>query len=222
MSDQGDEGRIRQRAVSIGGSVFRPLAVPDQIEELLRLLLSKATQISDAFERSFFLLVHLPYLQPFADVNKRVARLVANIPLVQQNLCPLTFVDVPPHAYALAVLGFYELGRAELMRDLYLWAYERSTREFLEVQRSVQQPNPLRTLYREEIHEVVRRVVRGRESDELKVIDDSVVELIPAADRHALREILIAEIRGLHEGTVSRYRLTLGEWRRWMARRSGV
>ena len=203
MSDQGDEGRIRQRPVSIGGSVFHPLSVPDQIEELLRLLLSKATQIVDAFERSFFLLVHLPYLQPFADVNKRVARLVANIPLVQQNLCPLTFVDVPPHAYALAVLGFYELGRPELMRDLYLWAYERSTREFLEVQRAVQQPNPLRTLYREEIHEIVRRVVRGQGPDELKVIDDSVVELIPEADRSALHGILIAEIRGLHEGTVS-------------------
>jgi hypothetical protein len=68
----------------------------------------------------------------------------------------------------------------------------------------------------------VRRVVRGQGPDELKVIDDSVVELIPEADRSALHGILIAEIRGLHEGTVSRYRLTLGEWRRWIARRISV
>ena len=35
------------------------------------------------------------YLQPFEDVNKRVSRLAANIPLVQRNLGPLSFVDVP-------------------------------------------------------------------------------------------------------------------------------
>jgi hypothetical protein len=40
-------------------------------------------------------MVHLPYLQPFVDVNKRVSRLAANIPMIQRNLCPLSFVDVP-------------------------------------------------------------------------------------------------------------------------------
>jgi len=40
------------------------------------------------------LLVHLSYLQPFEDVNKRVARLAANIPLVKHNLCPLSFIGL--------------------------------------------------------------------------------------------------------------------------------
>ena len=33
-------------------------------------------------------MVHLPYLQPFDDVNKRVSRLAANIPFAHHNLAP--------------------------------------------------------------------------------------------------------------------------------------
>jgi len=33
--------------------------------------------------------------KPFEDVNKRVSQLAANILLIHNNLCPLSFVDVP-------------------------------------------------------------------------------------------------------------------------------
>ncbi len=54
-------------------------------------------------------MVHIPYLQPFEAVNKRVSRLAANIPMVRQNLCPLSFVDVPRDDYTHAMLAIYEL-----------------------------------------------------------------------------------------------------------------
>lgn len=41
------------------------------------------------------MIVHLPWLQPFEDVNERVSRLAANIPFIQNYLAPLVFVDVP-------------------------------------------------------------------------------------------------------------------------------
>lgn len=88
-------GRIRNRAVEIGGSVYLPIAMPQRLEELLGIVMSMAAEILDPFEQSFFLMVHLPYLQPFEDVNKRVSRLAANIPFIQRNLCPLSFIDVP-------------------------------------------------------------------------------------------------------------------------------
>ena len=50
-------------------------------------------------------MVHLPYLQPFAGINKRTSRLAANLPLFRANLCPLTFLDVPEQAYSRATLG---------------------------------------------------------------------------------------------------------------------
>ena len=82
-------GRIRQIPVGIGRSVYTPLATPQLLEEYFQCCLTIASGIDDPFEQSFFALVHLSYLQAFEDVNKRVARLAANIPLIKHNLCPL-------------------------------------------------------------------------------------------------------------------------------------
>ncbi len=54
----------------------------------------KRTDGNNPFEQSIFLLVHISYLQAFIDVNKRTARLCANIALIQNNLVPLAFNDV--------------------------------------------------------------------------------------------------------------------------------
>ena len=56
LPNPADEGRIRQHAVDISKSVYRPLSVPAQIEEVLNLVLSKVSQIDDAFEQSLSLI----------------------------------------------------------------------------------------------------------------------------------------------------------------------
>ena len=43
-----------------------------------------------------------------------------------------------------ATLGVYEMQRVELLRDLFIWAYERSTREYLQVRKTLADPDPLR------------------------------------------------------------------------------
>ncbi|MGV8891383.1 MAG: hypothetical protein ACOH2K_00230 [Burkholderiaceae bacterium] len=55
LPNPAEEGRIRQHAVEIGMSVYRPLSAPQQIDEALDLLLEKASQIVDPFEQSFFI-----------------------------------------------------------------------------------------------------------------------------------------------------------------------
>ena len=42
------------------------------------------------------------------DVNKRTARLVANIPLIKRNLKPLSFIDVRQKDYVISLLGVHE------------------------------------------------------------------------------------------------------------------
>ncbi len=116
----------RHGAMEIPGTVFNPPSMPQFIEENFLLFLEKAAVITDPFEQAFFVMVQLPYLQPFANASKSVSRLAANIPLFRHNLCPLSFVDVPGLAYTEGALGVYELGRIELLRDLFVWAYERS------------------------------------------------------------------------------------------------
>jgi hypothetical protein len=116
----------RRRPKEIPGTVFSPPSMPRFIERRFLLFLEKAAAIPDPFEQAFFVMVQLLYLQPFSDVNKPVSRLAANIPLFKYNYYPLSFVDVPGLAYTEGTLGIYELGRIELLRDVFVWAYERS------------------------------------------------------------------------------------------------
>ena len=125
LADEGAAGRLRHIGVGIEKSTFHPLEVPQLIEECFNQLLATAAAIDDAFEQAFFLMVQLPYLQPFDDVNKRVSRLAANIPFIKHNLSPLSFTDVPRSLYTQAVLGVYELNKVDLLKDVFIWAYER-------------------------------------------------------------------------------------------------
>ncbi|HMY99492.1 MAG TPA: Fic family protein, partial [Burkholderiaceae bacterium] len=222
LPNPADEGRLRQHAVDIGRSVYRPLAVPAQIEAEFSALLDKAGQIRDPFEQAFFMMVHLPYLQPFADMNKRTSRLVANLPLFRANLCPLTFLDVPEPAYSRAILGVYEMTRVELLRDLFVWAYERSTQEYGVIQQNLAEPDPLRLAWRQLIKDTVRSVVQQPQADALALIDAALAARVPADTQADLRALIIDELRRLHEGTLARYGLRPSEWVVWKGRALGV
>ena len=70
LPDPAAPGRLRTIAVGIEGSAFHPLENPHLIADNFNAILKKAEVITDPFEQAFFILVHLPYLQPFEDVNK--------------------------------------------------------------------------------------------------------------------------------------------------------
>lgn len=219
LPNPADEGRIRQHAVDIGKSVYRPLSTPQQIEDALDTLLDKANSIRDPFEQSFFMMVHLPYLQPFADINKRTSRLAANLPLFHANLCPLTFLDVPEQAYNRAMLGVYELTRLELLRDLYVWAYERSTQEYLAIKQDLAEPDPLRLAWRDVIKQTIREIVIQPELDPLAHIQRSVLAQVPEHERPSVQALIVEELRRLHEGVLARYGLRPSEYAAWKAGR---
>jgi Fic family protein len=179
-------------------------------------------QIADPFEQSFFALVHLPYLQPFADVNKRTSRLAANLPLFHENLCPLTFLDVPEQAYSRAILGMYEMTRVELLRDLYVWAYGRSTQEYLAIKQDLAEPDPLRLAWRDVIKRTIRDVVLQPDQDALSVIRQAVMARVQEADRDNVQGLIVEELRRLHEGVLARYGLRPSELAAWKASQLSV
>ena len=162
LADPEAAGRLRHMGVGIAGSVFHPLEVAQLIEERFDQVLAAAAGIQDPFEQAFFSMVQLPYLQPFDDVNKRVSRLAANIPLIKANLSPLSFDDVPRDLYTEAILGVYELKRTELLRDVFLWAYGRSAARYGAVRQSLGEPDPFRMRQRAALRELVGTVIRGR------------------------------------------------------------
>jgi len=222
MPDPNAGGRLRTRPVQISGSVFVPLAIPQVIEECFHQILQKASEIEDPFEQAFFILVQIPYLQPFEDLNKRVSRLGANIPLIRQNLSPLTFIDVPERAYIDAMLGVYEMNRVELLRDLFVWAYERSAREYVIVRKSLAEPDPLRLRYRMQLHELVADIVRNMCMDVLQAIDAYAGDHIDEQNRSAFVEMVQDEIKRLHPGIIARYRLRPSEFLAWQEARQRV
>ncbi|GGK03078.1 hypothetical protein GCM10011394_10230 [Luteimonas terricola] len=223
LPDAAAGGRIRRIEVGIGNSVFHPLAIPQQIDEYFDLVLDKAAAIEDPFEQAFFVMVQLPYLQPFDDVNKRTSRLAANIPLIKQNLAPLSFVDVPRDEYIEGTLGVYELNRVELLRDVFVWAYERSCRRFTVIRDVLPDPDPLRLQYREVLQQVIGAIVTGGiRRDDVDAIKRLLQHNVPAEELNEVVALVVNELHQLHEGNIARYRLRPQQFREWIGAQGNV
>lgn len=215
LADPDAAGRLRSIPVSISGTTYHPTGLPQVIREAFDVLLAKAGAIEDPFEQALFVMVHIPYLQPFEDVNKRVSRLAANIPLIQQNLAPLSFVDVPERVYVDAILGVYEINRVDLLRDLFAWAYERSCQRYTVLRDALPAPDPLRLRHRATLAEIVRETVRQRSGIDPARLRDLARETVDAADLDAVVAMAINELHRLHEGNIARFGLRLSEFRAW-------
>jgi len=217
LDDPTASGRLRTIPVGIGHTTFLPLEGPQRIEECFDQVMDTATAIRDPFEQAFFAMVHLPYLQPFVDVNKRVSRLAANIPLIQRNLCPLSFVDVSQATYISAMLGVYEFNRIDLLRDVFVWAYKRSCARYSAVRQSLGEPDPFRLQYREQFTQLVAEVVRKKmnKPQAVEYIQVFVSQQIQASDRERFIEVVDDQLLSLHEGNIARYRLRSGEFFGW-------
>ena len=123
LPNSDNEGRLRDFRVAIGGSQYAPVDIPQVVDDCFNRILDTASEIEDPFEQAFFSLVHLPYLQPFEDVNKRTSRLAANMPLIKANLAPLTFVGVAVDEYQNGILGVYELNQVSLLKKIFCDSY---------------------------------------------------------------------------------------------------
>lgn len=211
------EGALRSDPVAIGHSSYLPPAIPALIESLFDDILSKAGQIEDPFEQAFFSMVHLPYLQPFIDGNKRVSRLAANLPLFRKNLAPLSFIDVSETDYTDGMLAIYELNDVCILREVFIKAYERSAERYTVIRGTVGEPDPFRVKFREAIVERVAGIVRSRLNRGEAVAElrrwaaDSLVE----ADRKRFVEAVEETLAGIHEGNFARYRIRPSEFEAW-------
>ena len=148
-------------------------------------------------------------------MNKRVSRLAANISLLGQHLCPLSFVEVPERAYVEGTLAVYELNKVELLADVFAWAYERSCQQYRVIADSLPQPDPFRRKYRDALADVIGEIVRKGLAAHPAIVQQEVANLVPAEDRAQFGELVSNELKGLHDGNIARYRLRLSEFRNW-------
>ena len=219
LPDSAAWGSLRSAGVRVAGSCYHPLEVPQLIDECFRRVLDKAADIPDPVEQAFFALVHLSYLQPFLDVNKRVSRLAANLPLIRNNLCPLSFVDVPTRTYVDGLLGVYELNRVELLRDVFSWAYERSCARYSVVRQVLGEPDPFRLAHRHLITQTIRAVVLARmgKAAAAAYIRRQAPSGLTTERQGKFTEIVETDLLNLHEGSIATARLTKRQFDAWQA-----
>jgi DNA-binding transcriptional ArsR family regulator len=217
LRDEGAAGRLRRIAVGIEKSAFHPLEVPQLIEECFNQVLATAAAIQDPFEQSFFAMVQLPYLQPFDDVNKRVSRLAANIPFIKGNLSPLSFIGVPRSSYTDAMLGIYELNKVDLLKDVFIWAYERSAERYAAVRQSLGEPDPFRQRHREALRQLVGDVVRQHldRKGATAYIAEWLNNNVAVDERGQFREMAESDLLNLHEGNFARFGVRPSEFAAW-------
>ncbi len=215
LADPTGCGRIRNHAVGIGGSVYMPFAFPQQLDELFGIAIRMAAEIQNPFEQAFFLMVHIPYLQPFGDVNKRVSRLAVNIPFIRHNLCPLSFIDVPQQDYMDALLGVYELNRVELLRDVFVAAYQRSCQQYVVVQNNLVPPDTFRLRYRQELTTVIAAIIRSDIAATEPAIRANLPGGVDQGDRTHFIRLVIEEFKSLHAGNAIRFGIRALEFSGW-------
>lgn len=127
--------------------------------------------------------------------------------MIKHNLCPLSFIDVPKKSYVEGTLGVYEQNRIELMRDIFVWGYERSVKRYLSTREELGEPDPFRMKYRTLLTEIIREVVLQSAGPAQDLIAAWATEHLPEVDRPRFINLVDAELHGLHEGNIARFRL---------------
>src|SRR5258708_6021872 len=113
-----------------------------------------------------------------------------------------------------AVLGVYELNKIDLLKDVFIWAYERSAVRYVAVRQSLGEPDPFRLRHRAALRGIIGEVIRARMDRKAAAayIANWVQQNMDAADRERFRGMAEDELLGLHEGNYARYEIRPAEF----------
>jgi Fic/DOC family len=217
LKDASDSGKLRTGPVSIHKSAYIPLSIKDSIARNFEKMLEKAVQIEDPYEQSFFLLVHIPYLQPFVDCNKRTSRVICNIPLLMGGVTPISWMDVTnrPDEYTDAVVAVYEHNDTLMLEEIYVDCFMRSAERFSLLQKH-KSPDPVAAKYRPEIKSCIRNIVLTD--------DDRIAPTVDEADHADFMLYIEGELDNLAKNDMLgiRYNLTPEIVGAWQSKRAAL
>jgi Fic family protein len=124
VKDLGVDRNIRRGRVGISGTNYRPLDNEYQIREGLEEMCKLINDKKSVFERALLILVLISYIQPFADGNKRTARIASNALLIEKGYCPISFRTVDSVDYKKAMLIFYEQNNISAFKEIFINQFE--------------------------------------------------------------------------------------------------
>ena len=103
------------------GTDYTPPQSEFEIEDKLNEIIDTQNDISNPLEKAIYLHCNLAKLQPFIDGNKRTARLVESVALMNEDIIPIFSTNnVDINNYRTGVLHFYETGDYAAYADYFL------------------------------------------------------------------------------------------------------
>ena len=130
----------------------------------------------------------------------------------------MSFVDVPEELYISGLLGVYELNRIELLRDVFIWAYERSSSLYSEARQQLGEPDLFRLQHRNLIISTIGEIIRRCMNKQLAVafIKQTALENLPKSDHAKFVQVIETQLMGLHKGNIARFKLKPSEYDTWI------
>ena len=111
---------IRNAAVGITGTKYKPLDNSHQIKDAALEMVGLINKKEFFFEKAFLTLVLIAYIQIFEDGNKRTARTVSNAILLAYNSIPLSYRIVDVEEYKKAMILFYEINNLSYFKKIFI------------------------------------------------------------------------------------------------------
>lgn len=119
---------IRNQAVGITGTTYHPLDNRSQIQDAMDRFIVCLNKAEHPLEKALITVAMISYIQPFADGNKRTARMLANAVLLASDYYPLSYRSVDETFYKKALVLFYEQNSLyylkQIINDQYKFALD--------------------------------------------------------------------------------------------------
>lgn len=120
VSDE-EAGQFRTRPVRISGTEYIPPRDVYEIRFKLSEVLYRQTELDNPLERAVYLHCNIAKIQPFIDCNKRTARLVESIVMMNAGIIPVYSArEADILNYRKGLVSFYENGAYDLYADYFL------------------------------------------------------------------------------------------------------
>lgn len=118
--DLGISSGIRKQAVGITGTTYHPLDNEHQIKEVFEKTINIVNRVNNPFEKALIVHFMIPCIQPYADGNKRTARMLTNAILLAYDLYPLSYRSVDEDEFKKALILFYEQESIYEIKKLFI------------------------------------------------------------------------------------------------------
>ncbi|BBI16930.1 Uncharacterized protein NCS13_1_0735 [Neochlamydia sp. S13] len=157
------------------------------------------------------------FLQGFSDVNKRTARLSANIPLIKSNLVPLSFNDVEREDYTSAVIAIYELQDIRPLLDLYMFSYMRTCSMYDSTVKALGF-DEIRVRYRQQRRALIRDIVLNQLTEKglQKYIFSQTLKLPNKEEQAFFIEDVMEDLKEIDQSRLAGLGITPEQLKAWL------